>query len=574
MKDYNNTEKLYQAIVTNIYGDRLKSICFDQMQVSLFNTDYPINPTVKYLTHPNASVRNTQYPMDVINDALNHKIETRDAIQEAIDGFLADPNTNLAVFSENCGTSKTGSLVTLFDRRPEQMIATFHTKEARDRFVNRCESDVRVVHSNSEIVNTYLDEDQITKVENARRKFYEKAEKEQRLEQVRVDLSSDASTDSTNTGTKGRFEQFLDSALKDNLITQRQYDNILKDYNHACYLLTTDHKLAMTSLKFMYLATFLGSEHKMRSSPVFMDEILYHGGQVTHITDQQLSVYSADWTIYSQHPAVRPDKLLTLSKMCFITADRVIEHELSAQGIGYTKIGQHSPMITRGLEIVRVASTTSNNDVRNRIYNKLLQHTSPDQIVANNTETANNFVNMRGSNDVRHVDELYVIASYPTADEVARVMASCRCDESEAIRILNSDTVNQMIGRNMGYRDASGSNRCLLIVPASMDVELDYVTDSVTMKSTWTRANNRSDFHFANVINDLYDFVDDQTAIDEYLIGERKRGVDEVMVASVANEFNLETRAVGWMLKNLGYPTKRRKRVGITYRAVLLTEPT
>jgi hypothetical protein len=184
-----------------------------------------------------------------------------------------------------------------------------------------------------------------------------------------------------------------------------------------------------------------------------------------------------------------------------------------------------------------------------------------------------NHTNTKGLNDLS-VDELVVILSHPAQEHVARVMICTGLDEDEAVSIIMGDNAIQAIGRSQGYRNKSnpidgpstGDNKTLVVIPNSVDVDLNNVTPNVVRGSSlkdggkpYLSVNSSllRKFHFKDIILDIFPVSDECGAIVSAIdsLGNSEQNV--IPIDRIAEETGISPKTVSKRAKELGYECKR-----------------
>lgn len=544
-----DSHSILSTIVSSLYPQSKIS----DKEVTYSGATYPIDPKNKYLVTKGAPVRNIQYSLDDIEEAQNHALVPRETIKKDILDWIESDEYQYALFSENTGSGKTKSVIDVFESYEGKYIACFHTRENRDKFVNRCDADVRIAYSTSEILQSVVGDDRAENIQTYIDDFFEDKKSRLALE-----------SDSENTSS---FDKVLSSLRADRFISKPELESIRKKIRHTKYLIKSKHKLAMTSMKFEFMATYSDPESDLTKVPVFFDEV--HLDQISGCSGL-VSVYmNSEWYVKKPNKDV-DQKALQNYKICFVSAERTIGREMTNQGLNVKRIGKHSNIMSDGLEIVRVPSTSSDN--RQELYDTLSGIYPDATIICNGVNSDYNFTNSRGRNTHRDSKEIIIIMSYPTATEVGRCMMACGVDEEQAISLVLSDSINQMVGRNQGLRNASGENKCLLVVTHKMKFDCEFVTPNIVNKGSWAHRtlSERLDLYFKDGIDVLYDFEDFEEKVYVWLMMQQEEGKDEVSLNSIKNRFDISNKKIGSMVAKFGLETTRKMKNGIRLKYVLL----
>jgi hypothetical protein len=194
-----------------------------------------------------------------------------------------------------------------------------------------------------------------------------------------------------------------------------------------------------------------------------------------------------------------------------------------------------------------------------------------------------NHTNNKGKNNLQDKD-LIVIVSYPVPDLVAHTMFYTGLNEDQSVQLIMSNNANQAIGRNQGCRNrnesgepSKGTNKCLLILPSDVDLNLHNVTPNVITRSRWTNNHaeaiartDRLNMHYRKF---YYEYIQ-ETDTDQVIIGfvnnyikqnPTEMKIDISKLGCFLGVYSEHKKFINRTLKNIGYIVKRNSRLGTYY---------
>ena len=484
--------------------------------------------------NPKYQKKPLMYSPDDFQEACNHSLPTRDEVYQGLSEW-AESDVRCAVLKENCGSGKSQSLVKLTDHDPseKQFIFTFHMKDNRDNFFNDCnlnKANCVLIYGNTDIISKVITDKERYELINVDYKSFHD-ERMKKIIRLKDKISNDAESDKPSkiiasiedlksvgidgtvksiiedTHAEFSFSKYLQKLQRDKLITASEKKEIVRQYQKNQRQITTDKHLIMTTRKFELLVS-TNDVNTYLNSVVFTDEVEL--GCLTPIpAGSERTAYQYPKKIKDESDTDK--RLLQKIRRCFITVEDGIEHELTSLKIPFTSISGICKTLDHNLEVFRVRST-SNNEKDTAFYGddtpreyciKKIKQTYGDTVEiivdgGKDLECFVNHTNNKGKNNLQDKD-LIVIVSYPDPVVVAKTMFVTGLPEKESIQLIMSNNANQAIGRNQGYRNrnqlgepSKGNNKCLLVLPDSVDLNLHNVTSNVITLSRWDHSHAES----------------------------------------------------------------------------------
>lgn len=503
--------------------------CMDNMRVVIdrkFDKKYPLF-----------------YSYEDFYEAEYHTLPSRDDVVSELLSWMSS-DVKHAVLREVCGSGKSQSLLKLTSEDPsaQQQIHTFHTIANRDAFAENALNS-EVVLGNTELIELVVtNETKRNDIAKRIADIYEASNKLISDYEKQMDSMTHGKgilrKEIAETMNDVMFIKVLDDCQQTGLITKSQKNAIVREHRGNKNKLQSSKHLIMTTAKLEYLVTF-SDEGRFDDYAVFTDEVT--PGCLTTIPDE------ARKKVYGKYREIENDSVIKKSRMrdlkqCFVTVEMFIEHELDNNNLAFTRISGVSKTYDDNFEVLLVPSTSHNKykhgkkTPRQKYFDSIKKVYGEDvNIIADGFKEDGhtlNHVNNKGRNDLSD-KTVVVILSKPHPSNLARFMYITGLDEHDAMELLMSDQAVQAIGRNQGYRNkdngipSKGDNKCLLICPDSVDLDMHNVTSKVVNIEKWNTKHkefidivHRSNFNFAELYNELTGCIDEavklQESIDRY----------------------------------------------------------
>lgn len=371
-----------------------------------------------------------------------------------------------AIMHTNAGRGKSRLLQRFAGDNPskQRYVFNFHTNKNMQSFIAHCKRlgiELQVIYGNAELVKLHRDftTDEAEVITRAFSKPYDK----QASPQVK----------------RQSFRAIITSLpfLKDDI------DDLMEKYqqNRDAVNQTNKH-LVMSTAKFKALIEYGFDGNLFVSDVIFQDEMTL--GEFTATKDASVTVWSKPRHIPdNEHP--RYVQYIKRLRMCFLTAELAPVLEMKHQGYRPTIICEPHHEFETNLEVLMVKKTDNDKTHGQSAREKLTEQASSyfDAVIVDGVGHEFNHVSSKGRNNL-NVDKLCVIISDPHPKRIALAMASTGLDEDEAHVLLMSDTANQSVGRNTGYRGSS-NQQCLLIMQHNRWLAMHNITSNVYRYSSW-----------------------------------------------------------------------------------------
>tara|TARA_R110001583_G_scaffold184970_1_gene344595 strand:+ start:4815 stop:6752 length:1938 start_codon:yes stop_codon:yes gene_type:complete len=348
--------------------------------------------------------------------------------------------TSCAALIEPTGSGKSKTFIKLAKLRTNgtHRIFTQPTRESRSVFVESVGSEnIIQIFGNEELALVAIDPKHENEVKLAFSKYYE--------DEKAPSLS---------------FKKFIDKELS--FISDSERDELIEAHSeNNTNMKRRDLPLCMTHDKLELTVSKCGEKYNpFKGSVIYSDE--YRTGTVASLPNQK-------------H---KPSIIRGLKRL-YASAESIALMEIKAwiedvRVIGCGVLKQYDG----GLYVMRVSSTRA-EDMRDEWFS--LVNPKFKAVIANGCGSDVNFTNNKGSNEWRN-DDVCTIASYPTHRRVYEAMLCLRNDNFEYVReLLVVADITQSLGRNMGFRNESGANKHLLIIPHQLHIDMEFVTKHVYM---------------------------------------------------------------------------------------------
>lgn len=376
-----------------------------------------------------------------------------------------------AIMHTNAGRGKSRLLQRFSKDNPlkQRYVFTFHTTSNLKVFVRRCAEQgikLQVVLGNTDIVCNYRDfsDNEIKAIKGAFSKLYdpESSEKVKRQGFKRVIASL----------------SFLSGDDINNLLVEYHRN---RDAIHS-----RDCHLVMSTAKFKSLIEYSYENNLFIHDVIFQDEMTL--GEFTNADDAIVDVWNSEWKV-PKNKFPRYLQYIKRLRMCFLTAELAPVLEMKHQGFRPDMICQPHHILESNLEVLIVPKT--NNDsghgasVRSLITDQASEYF--DETIVDGVGHTTNHVSSKGCDNLK-VGTLCAIVSDPHPLRIAETVVCTGLEVEEAHVLLMSDTANQAVGRNTGYR-GSPDRRCLLIMPKGRWLALHNITSNVYSYSTWNASS-------------------------------------------------------------------------------------
>ena len=470
-----------------------------------------------YVVYDRATGRNYKlfYSLADFHEAANHVIDSKDHVTEQMLSW-DQSGRGYAVLLQNPGTGKSQILVHLASipaANGARRIFTFHTRKKRDEFIRSLFGDTFViVYSNIEILESIVsDERRLPEIKEKLLFLYSENMKEthsidkstDRGDEMFAFLDSMSSVEYAST----RFDSML---RKIGLLSEAEIDEISKEVKSNNARLTCGKHVITTTSKLEFIASYSDSV-TAENAVVYTDEV-----KCGMLTDkpigEQVTVYGKVKYKWQDDSLLNKPKLRAL-KRCLITVEEMIVHELNALNMSFTRISSSCKTLDANLEVLVVSSTSSVINLDSGISPRaeVLRdvhsvYGDSVNVIADGLKSHGHFLNTVNSKGMNNLQDkpLVCILGHPSPEELGHAMLVTGLDEERVKSIISSDKANQSIGRNQGYRNRNadgapslGGNRCLLIVPDSMNLQLQFVSPNCVRLESMQGSTPDASFYFS-----------------------------------------------------------------------------
>ncbi|AOW76006.1 hypothetical protein A3Q34_03515 [Colwellia sp. PAMC 20917] len=375
-----------------------------------------------------------------------------------------------AIMHTNAGRGKSRLLQRFAQGDPntQRYVFNFHTNKNMQSFIKNCTKlgvELQVIYGNAELVKKHRDfsDDELIAITRTFSKAYDK----QSSPKIR----------------KQSFKTIITSLpfLKDDT------DNLMEKFqqNRDAINDTSKH-LVMSTAKFKALVEYGFDSRLFVKDVIFQDEMTL--GEFTLTKDAAVNVWGKPRHIPDNETPHYVQYIKRL-RMCFLTAELAPVLEMKHQDYQPTIICEPHHEYEPNLEVLMVQKTNNDKTHGKSARERLTEQASDyfDAVIVDGVGHDDNHVSSKGRNNL-NVDKLCVIISDPHPKRIALAMASTGLDEDEAHVLLMSDTANQSVGRNTGYRH-SGNQQCLLIMQHNRWLAMHNITSNVYRYSSWIAAS-------------------------------------------------------------------------------------
>lgn len=488
-------DELFAIHATNLH----KSVIFDsRIGNSLrFRRNREDNGAGCYIMNDGRAIKDNQldsdgkpvykrlfYTPSEFQQAVSHELEpwgewannTEDRLREFIGnqlniGAITDTHNFKAVIHTNAGRGKSRLMQRFAHDNPlkQRYIFTFHTKDNLDSFVKHCSDngdELQEILGNEGLVinhRNFSDEEKKT-IKSAFSKLYDK-----------------------NASEKVKRKGFK-RVIKSLPFLSRDIDALMEAYQqNRDNIYQRDKHLVMTTAKFKSLIEYSYEKGLFLSDVIFQDEMTL--GEFTEFENQDcVTVWGKSWGMpYNDFPKYK--QYVKRLRMCFMTAELAPVLELKHRGLKPEVICQPHHYLEPSLEVLLVPSTKNKPTDPSRKYITQQAEQYFDEVIVDAAGSDVNHVNSKGRNNLK-VRKLCVIIADPHPSRIVMAMKCTGLTEAEAHTLLMSDTANQGVGRNTGYRWQEGQ-QCLMIVPHRQWLLMHNVTPNVFSFDTW-KAKSRT----------------------------------------------------------------------------------
>jgi len=409
--------------------------------------------------------------------------------------------TSCAAFIEPCGSgkSKTFKKLAKLTTNGTHRIFTESLRTARTEFVNEIgRENIIEIFGNEEIAVKFANRKHKDKIELAFIGYYEDEE-----------------------APSVSFKKFVTKELS--FVSNEEREAMIEFHKvNSDNMKRRDLPLCMTHDKLELTISKCGEKYNPFSkSIIYSDE--YRTGTLADLPNQK------------HKPAILRDL-----KRCYASAESIALMEIKAWiddvciiGCGVRK------QYDEGLHVMRIPSTRA-GEVRDELVSHVKQVPEFKLVVGNGCEADMNFTTIKGSNEYID-DDICTIASYPKKSQTYEAMLCLRNDSFEEVEnLLVMANVTQSLGRNMGFRNKSGTNKHLLIIPDHLHIDMEFVTKHVYMTDDLTHVTNKM-YNSTNNAS-LHTYLSNMTegeAISTQSI------IDELMLTSDEKSVNKQAKLLG-----------------------------
>lgn len=368
--------------------------------------------------------------------------------------------TSTAAFIEPCGSGKSKTLkkVARLPTTTTHRIITQSMRASRHEFVEEVgEENIIEIYGNEEIALASSNSKHESKIKSAFTGYYE-----------------DEKAPSVS------FEKFVTKELS--FVDEDEREAMIEFHKeNSINMKRRDLPLCMTHKKLELIASKCGEKYNPFSkSVIYSDE--YITGTVADLPNQD------------HNPSI-----IRGMKRCYVSAESIALMEIKAWLPDVCVIGCGTrKQYDDGLHVVRVDSTKT-GEVRDELFDLVSPRFGSENIIVNASKSKVNFTNNKGSSEWRNKD-VCSIASYPEKKTTYKAMLCLRNDNFDEVEsLLVMASVTQSLGRNMGFRNKSGTNKHLLIIPHHLAIPMEFITKHVYMTNDIDHVINKMD----NLTNDV-----------------------------------------------------------------------